>query len=84
MDPTGETTNGQTFSNIRDMQRLLASKPEVLLSSLARNLLVYSTGREVNFTDRPALQSILDKSGPNAGVRTLIHEIIQSPLFQTR
>jgi hypothetical protein len=84
VDPTGETTNGQTFSNIRDMQRLLASKPEVLLSSLARNLLVYSTGREVNFTDRPALQSILDKSGPNAGVRTLIHEIIQSPLFQTR
>ena len=84
VDPTGETTNGQTFSNIRDMQRVLASKPEVLLSSLARNLLVYSTGREVNFTDRPALQSILDKSGPNAGVRTLIHEIIQSPLFQTR
>jgi Protein of unknown function (DUF1592)/Protein of unknown function (DUF1588)/Protein of unknown function (DUF1587)/Protein of unknown function (DUF1595)/Protein of unknown function (DUF1585)/Planctomycete cytochrome C len=84
VDPTGETTNGQTFSNIRDMQRLLASKPEVLLSSLARNLLVYSTGREVSFTDRPALQSILDKSGPKAGVRTLIHEIIQSPLFQTR
>jgi len=66
------------------MQRLLAAKPEVLLRSLAQNLLVYSTGREVSFTDRPALQAILEKNGPNQGVRTLIHEIIQSPLFQTR
>jgi mono/diheme cytochrome c family protein len=84
VDATGETTTGQTFANIRDMQRLLASKPEVLLRSLAQNLLVYSTGREVSFTDRPALQAILEKTGPNQGVRTLLHEIIQSPLFQTR
>jgi len=84
VDATGETTTGQTFADIRDMQRLLASKPEVLLRSLARNLLVYSTGREVSFIDRPALQAILEKTDPNNGVRTLIHEIIQSPLFQTR
>jgi hypothetical protein len=84
VDATGETTTGQTFADIRDMQRLLAAKPEVLLRSLAQNLLVYSTGREVSFTDRPALQAILEKNGPNQGVRTLIHEIIQSPLFQTR
>jgi hypothetical protein len=84
VDPTGETTSGHTFADIRGMQRLLASKPDVLLRSLAQNLLVYSTGREVRFTDRPALQSILEKTGPNNGVRTLIHEIIQSPLFQTR
>jgi hypothetical protein len=84
VDTTGETTSGETFADIRDLQQLLASKPEVLLRSLARNLLVYSTGREVRFTDRPALQSILEKTGPNHGVRTLIHEIIQSPLFQTR
>ena len=66
------------------MQRLLASKPEILLRGLAQNLLVYSTGREVSFADRPALQSILEKTAPDNGVRTLIHEIIQSPLFQTR
>jgi hypothetical protein len=84
VDATGEMTGGETFADIRDLQHLLASKPEVLLRSLARNLLVYSTGREVSFTDRPALQSILEKTGPNNGVRTLIHEIIQSPLFQTR
>ncbi len=84
VDATGETTTGQTFADIRGMQRLLASKPELLLRSLALNLLVYSTGREVSFTDRPALQAILEKTGPHNGVRTLIHEIIQSPLFQTR
>ena len=84
VDPTGETTSGQTFANIHDMQRLLASKPEILLRGLAQNLLVYSTGREVSFADRPALQSILEKTAPDNGVRTLIHEIIQSPLFQTR
>jgi hypothetical protein len=84
VDPTGKMTSGEAFADIRDMQRLLASNPDVLLRSLAQNLLVYGTGREVCFTDRPTLQSILEKTGPNNGVRTLIHEIIQSPLFQRR
>ncbi len=84
VDPAGEMIGDLTFNDIRDMQRLLAAKPELLLRALAQNLLSYSTGREVAFSDRPALKTILDKTGPQGGVRTLIHAIIQSPLFQTR
>jgi hypothetical protein len=84
VDPAGEMIGDLTFTDIRDMQRLLAAKPELLLRALAQNLLCYSTGREVAFSDRPALKAILDQTGPQGGVRTLIHTIIQSPLFQTR
>jgi len=84
VDPAGEMIGDLTFTDIRDMQRLLAAKPELLLRALAQNLLSYSTGREVAFSDRPALKAILDQTGPQGGVRTLIHAIIQSPLFQTR
>ena len=84
VDPAGEMIGDLTFTDIRDMQSLLAAKPELLLRALAQNLLSYSTGREVAFSDRPALKAILDKIGPQGGVRTLIHAIIQSPLFQTR
>ena len=84
VDPSGETTGGEKFADIRDMQRYLASKPDLLLRSLAQSLISYSTGREVRFSDRPALREVLEKTGPTNGVRTLIHEIIQSPFFQTR
>jgi len=40
------------------------------------------TGAPVGFADRDEVSDILDKCKPSEyGVRTLIHEIIQSPLF---
>jgi hypothetical protein len=84
IDASGETTGGEQFADILGMQRLLAAKPDLLLRALATNLLIYSTGREVRFSDRAALREVLEKTGPTNGVRTLIHEIIQSPFFQTR
>ncbi|MCP4827988.1 MAG: DUF1585 domain-containing protein, partial [Proteobacteria bacterium] len=45
-------------------------------------LLVYATGAPVGFADRDEVSAILEKSRASAfGVRTIIHEVIQSPLF---
>jgi hypothetical protein len=85
VDPSGVLPDGRTFRNIDELQTLLASEPEKLLRNLAQQLTIYSTGRDVLFGDREALNAIVagtEKKG--GGIRTLIHQIIQSPLFQTR
>ena len=69
---------------MREFQNLIAKDADVLLTNLARQFLVYSTGREVSFADREAVRQIVTRTAAKGGgVRTLIHEIIRSDLFQT-
>lgn len=85
VDPSGEWPDGSKFADIRELQTQLASDRRALLKNLAEKFLVYATGREIAFRDRDAVQAIVtaaDKKG--GGVRTLLHEVIQSSLFQTR
>jgi mono/diheme cytochrome c family protein len=85
VDPSGELPDGRTFKDIRELQSQLAADRRMLLKNLAEKFLVYATGREIAFRDRDAIHAIVstvDKKG--GGVRTLLHEVIQSPLFQTR
>ncbi|MGD9745820.1 MAG: DUF1588 domain-containing protein, partial [Verrucomicrobiales bacterium] len=84
VDSAGVMPGGRSFSDIRDMQDILAEHPEVLLHTLARQFLIYSTGRDIAFSDRAALNDLLTRTGPKGGVRSLLHQLIQSPLFQTR
>jgi len=65
---------------------MLVKEREQLQSNLVRQLSVYSTGREVSFRDREQIAAIItqaEKNG-NGGLRSLIHELVQSSLFQTR
>jgi len=49
---------------------------------LTEQLLVYATGAPIGFADRQEVLAILEKSRSSQfGVRSLIHEMIQSPLF---
>jgi hypothetical protein len=85
VDASGELADGRKFRDIRQLQDLLAANPERLLRNLAQQLTVYSTGREVAFSDRDAVAAIVSATQKQSGgIRTLIHEIVQSPLFQTR
>ncbi len=84
VDPQGELPDDRRFQDILEFQRLLATDPDPLLRNLARQLIVYSTGRQVAFGDRDEIDSIIAKTLKNGGgIRTLIHEIVQSRLFQS-
>jgi hypothetical protein len=85
VDPSGTLPDGRAFRGIKELQDILASDRERLLRNLARQFLVYGTGRALSFADREPLAALaaytVRKGG---GIRTLLHELIQSPLFQTR
>jgi len=84
VDSTGTLTDGRAFKDVLEFQTLVAADSRRLLMNLADRLTVYSTGRETTFGDRDALLAVvtnIQKQG--GGIRTLIHELIQSPLFQS-
>jgi hypothetical protein len=85
VDAGGKLADGRAFKDINDMKAMLAADTHVLLRNLAQQLMIYATGREVAFGDRPALNEIVARTEKQGGgIRTLLHEIVRSPLFQTR
>ncbi len=85
VDPSSVLPDGRKFAGIVEYQNLLAANSDVLLTNLARQFAVYSTGRGTSFADRDAIASIVAAvSKRDRGIRTLVHEMVQSKLFQTR
>jgi hypothetical protein len=82
VDPTGELPDGRKFADVRQLKECLASNPDQLAQNLAQQLIIYSTGAPIRFSDRPAITKILaENRKQNYGVRSLIHGIVQSDIF---
>jgi hypothetical protein len=85
VDASGVLPDGREFRGIEELQDLMQADRGRLLGNLARQFAVYGTGRSVSFGDRDQIAAIVagtQKKG--GGIRTLLHELIESPLFQTR
>lgn len=85
VDATGTLPDGKSFKDIRELQSLLAADRQPLQANLARQWLVYATGRETAFRDRDGINAMAasaDRKG--GGIRALLHEVVQSKEFQTR
>ncbi len=85
VDASGALPDERKFADIREFQTLAAANSELLLKNLAQQLAIYATGRDLAFSDRdPIAALIASTQKQGGGVRTLIHELTQSQLFQTR
>ena len=84
VDAAGVLPDGRAFRDIREFKRLLVDREE---KTVARNLVgqlaTYATGAPVGFRDRAQVETILDKArGSGYGVRSIVHGIVESDLFQ--
>jgi hypothetical protein len=85
VDTASELSDGRAFKDVVEFQSLIAADSERLLTNLGQRLTVYSTGRDTSFSDRDALKAIVTTTQQQGGgLRTLIHNLVQSPLFQSR
>ena len=85
VDASGQLPDEQTFIGISDFKALIAADERALLHNLAKQFLIYATGRDVAFSDRAALAEIVARAEKQkGGIRTLLHQTVASPLFQTR
>ena len=82
VDPSGELPDGRKFADIRELKAFLLDDEKQIARNLARQLAVYATGSPVRFSDRNEIEQILVRAGASHyGVRSLIHELVQSRLF---
>jgi hypothetical protein len=82
VDPSGELPDGRRFENIAELRKLLLQDDQQLARNLTRQLIVYATGAPIQFSDRPQIAKILARTRLTGyGVRSLIHEIVQSDMF---
>ena len=82
VDASGELPDGRKFHDVRELKALLLANERQLARNLAKQLTTYATGAPIRFSDREPIEQILDRaSSSQYGVRSLIHEVVQSDLF---
>ena len=85
VDCGGTLLSGESFQNVSDLKALLAADERQLARNLLQQFIVFATGAPVSFSDRAAVEEMLDRAEPaRYGVRTLIHELVQSELFRNK
>jgi len=85
VDASGQLPSGDAFANVIELQKLLVAHPRPLLKNLAQQLTIYATARELAFSDRDAIEQLMRRTEEQGGgVRTLILELVTSPLFRQR
>ncbi|MFD2256164.1 DUF1592 domain-containing protein [Luteolibacter algae] len=82
VDSSGITPDGEEFSNYHEWKEIQLSKPEHLARAFASQITTYATGADIRFSDDEILNKITAQSRKNNyGIRTIIKEMITSPLF---
>jgi mono/diheme cytochrome c family protein len=85
VDATGTTVDGRAFKDITEFKRILLADEEVIARNLVERLILYSTGARVSFADRPQVDAILNRTRESHfGLRSLIHEVINTQLFKRK
>ncbi|MEJ7593755.1 MAG: DUF1592 domain-containing protein, partial [Planctomycetaceae bacterium] len=85
VDPSGEMASGRAFADIEQFKKLLLDDERQLARNFVGQLLTYATGTPASYADRGAVEQILDRAKPaNYGLSTLLHELVQSPLFRNK
>ncbi|MBL9206703.1 MAG: DUF1592 domain-containing protein [Opitutaceae bacterium] len=85
VDASGEMPDGRPFADIRSFKANLLADEAVLARNLVQQLTVYATGAPIRFSDRGTIEAMVRNAERHShGVRSIIHEIVQSDLFQKK
>ena len=85
VDASGRLANGAEFHDVVDLKRLLLKDERKIARNFVSQLITYATGTPVRFADREEVERILDATaGEGYGLRSLIHQIVQSKLFTNK
>jgi hypothetical protein len=85
VDATGQLADGRKFESFNDFRRLLIPQKDLLAKAFVTKLLTFATGREMGFSDRTEIETIVEKSSAN-GYRfgDLLKLCVASKIFQSK
>ena len=77
--------DGSTYRDVKEFKALVVKDERAIARNVAKQLVTFATGAPVVFADRAELDRILARAAARQfGVRSLVHEVVQSSLFQTK
>ena len=77
--------DGRKFATVEEFKQLLLADPEQIARCLTEKLVTYATGQPVTFGDHATVSRILaDAKKSDYGLRTLVHAVVASELFQKK
>lgn len=81
----GQTADGRGFRDIDEYKQLLLADKDQLARNIARKLIIYSTGADIQFADREVVEQLVARSRKDRyGFRSLLHDVVRSCVFLNR
>lgn len=84
VDASGNLPDGRAFRDVSEFKQLLLKDERQIARNLAGKLVTYATGAPVRYSDRDAVEDILDDAAKTYGVRSLVLAVIESDLFRSK
>jgi hypothetical protein len=85
VDAADVLPDGRRFKDIDEFKQLLLSDKDQLARALTEKLLTYATGAAPTTGDRAVIEAIVRNiAEKHYGFRSLVHEIVQSQVFQSK
>lgn len=85
VDPADVMPDGQRFQDIDEFKQLLLKDKEQIARALTTRLVTYASGAAPQASDEPEIRAIFDRIRRNDyGMKTLVHEVVASKLFQNK
>jgi hypothetical protein len=82
VDPSFAMADGHAFQDIEEFKKILLNNPDKIAHNLIEKCIIYSTGASIEFADRRDMEEIIREiSDESYGFRSLIHALVQSPIF---
>ncbi len=77
--------DGRPFATVEDYKHLILQDPDAIARNLVRRVLMFATGGEIQFADREVIEDIVTRLRERQyGLRSLIHEVVQSRPFRSK
>jgi mono/diheme cytochrome c family protein len=85
IDASGGLPDGTRFADVQGLETALLRRPELFVGTFAEKLLIYASGRGLEYYDAPAVRAIVrDARARNFRVSSIILGVVKSQPFQMR
>ena len=84
VDASGDFESAGHFRDFEEFRALLSHQQPRITANLAARLLSFGTGRDLGFSDRDAIDRIVQALGPAGGTRALLLLVVQSEPFLSK
>lgn len=85
VDPADVMPDGTKFANVDEFKQILLKDKDQLARALTERLVTYATGAAPQAADKTEIEAVIDRvRRRNFGLRSLLHEVVQSQMFRSK